>query len=309
MQVRALGTAAGGGFPQWNCGCENCSAVRAGTFQGKTRTQAQLAVSPNGNTWFLLGASPDLRSQIEVTSSLHPRNGIRQSPIAGVVLASADLDHALGLLLLRELQPLRVYTTPAVRTILLRDNSMFRMLNRVPNQVAWSELPLNAPIHVRDASGSESGLRCEAVSLGSKYPAYVGEQRIAELPEGESLIGLIVSADSGKKLGYFPSVPQVSVELLARMDDLDLLFFDGTFWSDDELIRVQGSGQTARQMGHLPVGSSDGTLERLAGLRGPRKIFMHINNTNPMLNEAGPEYAKMREAGWELAEDGSEWRL
>lgn len=309
MQVRALGTAAGGGFPQWNCACENCSAVRAGTFHGKARTQAQLAVSSDGDRWFLLGASPDLRSQIEATPELHPKNGLRQSPIAGVVLASADLDHVLGVLLLRELQPLRAYTTPAVRTILLRDNSMFRMLNRVPNQVAWSELPLHAPIHLRDAAGNESGLRCEAIALGSKFPAYVADQRIAELSQREALIGLILSTDSGKKLGYFPSVPHVNVELLARMDDLDLLFFDGTFWSDDELIRVQGSGQTARQMGHLPVASSEGSLQLLAGLRHPRKIFVHINNTNPMLDEAGPEYTKVREAGWELAEDGWQCQL
>jgi pyrroloquinoline quinone biosynthesis protein B len=309
MQVRALGTAAGGGFPQWNCACGNCSAVRAGTFRGKARTQAQLAVSEDGISWFLLGASPDLRTQIEATPPLHPRTGIRQSPIAGVMLANADLDHVLGLLLLRELQPLRVFATRAVQTILLHDNTMFRMLNRVPNQVAWSELPLNAPIHLRDAAGNESGLYCEAISLGSKLPAYVTDQRAAELPESEALIGLIVSNKSGKKLGYFPSVPQVDEELLARMDQLDLLFFDGTFWSDDELIRIQGSGQTARQMGHLPVGSSEGSLDRLAGLRRPRKIFVHINNTNPMLNESGAEFDKVHRVGWELAEDGWECRL
>src|SRR6266852_923207 len=140
MRVKILGSAAGGGFPQWNCACPNCRAVRSGTFQGKARTQTQVAVSQNDRSWFLLGASPDLRAQIEATSELQPRDGIRQSPIAGVVLANADLDHVLGLLLLRELQPLRVYASASILRILREENSMFRMLNRAPNQAVWSEI-------------------------------------------------------------------------------------------------------------------------------------------------------------------------
>jgi pyrroloquinoline quinone biosynthesis protein B len=304
MHVIALGTAAGGGFPQWNCGCANCAAVRAGNFSGRTRTQAQLAVSSDGNSWFLLGASPDLRSQIEATSSLHPQKGLRQSPIAGVVLASADLDHVLGLLLLRELQPMRVYATESVTRLLREDNSMFRMLNRVPEQVEWSSLRVGESIALSDARGRDSGLRCEAIALGSKFPAYVGTKRLAELVAQEALVGLIITDSNNKKLGYFPSVPEVNQALLARLDEVDVLFFDGTFWSDDELIRVQGAGQTARQMGHLPVSEPEGSLVRLAGLRHPRKIFVHINNTNPMLNEAGAEHRQVRAAGWEVAEDG-----
>ena len=309
MQVIALGTAAGGGFPQWNCACANCAAFRAGRFAGKTRAQAQLAVSCDTKSWFLLGASPDLRSQIEATASLHPQTGLRQSPVAGVVLAGADLDHVLGLLLLRELQPMRVYATESVTRVLREDNSMFGMLNRSKEQVEWSRLCAGEPTALRDARGGDSGLRCEAISLGAKFPAYVGAKRSADLLADEALVGLIIMATNNKKLGYFPTVPQVNDALLARFDELDVLFFDGTFWSDDELIRVQGMGQTARQMGHLPVSGAEGSLERLAGLRHPRKIFVHINNTNPMLNEAGAEHRQVRAAGWEVAEDGWQCEL
>src|ERR1700684_1121871 len=140
MQVKILGSAAGGAFPQWNCACANCRAVRTGTFQGKPRSQTQVAITQDGRSWFLLGASPDLRAQIEATPELHPRVGLRQSPIAGVVLANADLDHVLGLLLLRELQPLRVHATASVRRILREDNSMFGMLERVADQASWEDL-------------------------------------------------------------------------------------------------------------------------------------------------------------------------
>jgi pyrroloquinoline quinone biosynthesis protein B len=314
MRVKILGSAAGGGFPQWNCGCANCGAVRAGTFQGKARSQAQVvicndAISNDGRSWFLLGASPDLRAQIEATPELHPREGVRQSPIAGAVLANADLDHVLGLLLLRELQPLRVYATNSIRRILTEDNSMFAMLQRVPGQVNWSAVEPGATFPVLNAAGEDSGLRCRALSLGTHYPAYVSERRQVELASGEASLGLIVESATGKRLAYMPAVPQIDDALLKEFDAADVLLFDGTFWSDDELIRIQGSGKTARQMGHVPVSSGDGSLNRLARLRRPRKIFMHINNTNPMLNQAGPEYAQVRAAGWEIAEDGWEFDL
>jgi pyrroloquinoline quinone biosynthesis protein B len=309
MQVKVLGSAAGGGFPQWNCACRNCSALRAGRFAGKACTQAQLAVSVNGAAWFLLGASPDLRVQIEATPPLHPSTGLRQSPITGVVLSGADLDHVLGLLLMRELQPLRVYATASVTKILRENNSMFGMLNRVPRQVEWSVLSVGTTTALCNASGVDGGLDCEAISVGSKFPAYVSTEQAAELTGTEALLGLVLSARSGKKFGYFPSVPDVDDALLARLDQLDLLFFDGTFWSDDELIRVQGSNQTARQMGHLPVGGPGGSLERFVGLRRPRKMFVHINNTNPMLNEGGSEYQQVRAAGWEVGEDGWQCQL
>jgi pyrroloquinoline quinone biosynthesis protein B len=309
MRVKILGSAAGGAFPQWNCGCQNCRVLRAGGFSGKARSQAQVAISNDGKTWFLLGASPDLRAQIEASPELHPRDAVRQSPIAGAVLANADVDHVLGLLLLRELQPLRVYATDSVHRILTEDNSMFTMLQRVPDQVRWTDFAPQIPFRLLEPSGADSGLRCRAISLGTHYPAYVSPQRQGELNSAEASLGLMVESASGKRLAYMPAVPQIDDALLKEFESADVLLFDGTFWSDDELIRIQGAGQTARQMGHLPVSSPDGSLTRLAGLRRPRKIYVHINNTNPMLNEAGPEYAQVREAGWEIAEDGWQFDL
>jgi len=312
MRVKILGSAAGGGFPQWNCACPNCRALRIGTFHGKARTQAQVAISADDHTWFLLGASPDLRAQIEATPALHPREGVRQSPIAGAVLTNADIDHVLGLLLLRELQPLRVHATDSIRRILTEDNSMFAMLQRIPNQVSWTSFSPGTTFPLQNPSGEDSGLRCRALSLGTHFPAYVSQQRQSELAFRDASLGLIVESPSGKRLAYVPAVPQIDDALLEEFDSADVLLFDGTFWSDDELVRIQGSAhnvQTAKQMGHVPVSSSEGSLSRLAGVRRPRKIYVHINNTNPMLNQDGPEYRQVREAGWEIAEDGCQFDL
>jgi pyrroloquinoline quinone biosynthesis protein B len=309
MRVKILGSAAGGGFPQWNCACRNCRAVRAGNFPGKARSQAQVAVSHDGESWFLLGASPDLRSQIESFPELHPREGLRQSSVAGVLLASADLDHVLGLLLMRELQPLRVYGTASVLRILRQHNSMFGMLNRVANQVEWNEIAVGQEFCAHTISRAEPGLKCRSISLGTRYPAYAHTANGLNLDPSEALLGLLIESQSGAKLAYMPAVPEITDALLNELQSTDLLFFDGTFWSDDELIQVQGKGETARQMGHTPVSSAEGTLQKLAGLRRPRKIFLHINNTNPMLDESGPEFKAVREAGWEIAEDGWHFEL
>jgi pyrroloquinoline quinone biosynthesis protein B len=305
MQLLILGSAAGGGFPQWNCACRNCAGLRAGTFAGKARSQAQLAVEIEMGRWLLVGASPDLRSQIEATVSLQPRDGTLPSPIVGVVLTSGELDHVMGLLLLRELQPLVVHATPSIRRILREDNSMFGMLNRAPEQVVWKD--------IRPGDGfllefrNCSGLQCQTTPLGSRFPAYVTSDQRTKLSAHEALIGLVLESPEGKKMGYFPAVPEINGKLLEVLESCDLIFFDGTFWSDDELIRVRRSGHTAREMGHIPISASGGSLECLAGLRRPRKIFFHINNTNPVLDESGMEYGMVREAGWEIAEDG--WQL
>jgi pyrroloquinoline quinone biosynthesis protein B len=323
MRVKILGSAAGGGFPQWNCACPNCRELRAGSFVGKARSQAQVAISADSRSWFLLGASPDLRAQIEATAELHPRadarkdeiperdedvrKNIRHSPIAGAVLLNADVDHTLGVLLLRELQPLRAYSTASIRRILTEDNSIFAMLQRVPGQLTWNDFAPGESFPLLNAAGQDSGLRCRAISLGTHYPAYVSPARRSGLVRGEASLGLIVESPTGKRLAYLPAVPKIDDALFTELDSADVLLFDGTFWSDDELIRIQGSGQTARQMGHVPVSSPEGSLRRLAQLRRPRKIYVHINNTNPMLNEAGPEFRQVRESGWEVAEDG--WRF
>ncbi len=309
MQVEILGTAAGGGFPQWNCACRNCKALRNGSFPGKSRAQLQIAVSSDGQQWFLLNASPDLRAQIDANRFLHPGSGVRNSPIAGVVLTSADLDQSLGILLLRELQPLQIYATASIRRILREDNSMFSMLHRIPRQAEWSDIVPGTAFELTSTTGARSGIQCFAVTVATRYPSYVPAGRAAELNPNEAVLGLILQSASGKRLGYFPAVAELDRALLQQLDSLDVLLFDGTFWSDDELIRVQGEGQTAQQMGHVPIGSAEGSLRLLSKLQRPRKMFVHINNTNPMLDESGQEYRQVRESGWEIAEDGCHLEL
>jgi pyrroloquinoline quinone biosynthesis protein B len=314
MRVKILGSAAGGGFPQWNCACPNCRGLRAGTFPGKARTQAQVAISADEREWFLLGASPDLRAQIEATPELHPRvsadgDGIRQSPIAGAVLLNADIDHALGLLLLRELQPLAVHASNSTHRILTKDNSMFAMLQRIPGQVSWNEFKPGEMFSLLGPTAKDSGLHCRALPLGTHFPAYVSAERRSQLSPLESSLGLIVESPSGKRLAYMPAVPGINEALLRQLESCDVLFFDGTFWSDDELIQMKASGQTAQQMGHMAVSGTAGSLAKLGQLQRARRIYIHINNTNPMLNEAGPEYRQVHDAGWEIAEDRWQFEL
>jgi pyrroloquinoline quinone biosynthesis protein B len=306
MRLKILGSAAGGGFPQWNCACMNCSSVRNGSQSYRARSQTQVAVSHDGRSWFLLGASPDLRSQIESCRDLQPRDGSRSSPIAGVVLASADIDHCLGLLLLRELQPLQVYGTNPVSHLLREQNSMFGMLNRVPDQVRWQAIAAGQRFELRAVTNENFGISCLPVPLSPHYPAYA---RNPAMDPNEAVLGLILTSDSGKSVAYFPNAGEVSERIVRQLSDVDLVLFDGTFYTDDELIRVQGSGQRAREMGHVPVGGPDGSLGKLAGLKAARKMYIHINNTNPMLNESGAEYQAVRDGGWELAEDGWEITL
>jgi pyrroloquinoline quinone biosynthesis protein B len=307
MRIEILGSAAGGGFPQWNCNCRNCRSSRDGTLGGKPRTQTQVAICNDDRAWFLLNASPDLRMQIEATPVLHPRmlrprNQGRNSPIGAVLLTSADIDQIAGLLSLRELHPFRIYCTSSIRRILQEDNSVFAMLNRVPDQVSWAEINCDGSFCLQAERGA--GINCSVLSLGSRFPAYVSRDRSAALNPEEALLGVIAESSSGKRLAYMPAVPAVDEPLLKRLQETDLLLFDGTFWSDDELIREQGRGSTAREMGHIPISGAVGSLRLLAGLRRPRKVFVHVNNTNPMLDESGSEYREVRAAGWEIAEDG-----
>jgi pyrroloquinoline quinone biosynthesis protein B len=283
--------------------------LRAGSFSGKSRTQTQVAVSHDGHSWLLLNASPDLRLQIEQTRALQPRSTGRDSPIAGVILTSADIDQIAGLLSLRELQPLRIYCTLSLERILRADNSIFAMLNRVPQQVEWKNICVGNKFPLLSLSGEHLGLGCEAISLGNKYPVYVSSERAAGLRLEESSLGLVLTSSSGGRLAYLPAVPAIGDELLHLLQSVDLVLFDGTFWSDDELIQVQGGAATAHEMGHIPISGDGGSLRALAGLKRPRKIFVHINNTNPILDESSAEHREVRAAGWEIAEDGWQFKL
>jgi pyrroloquinoline quinone biosynthesis protein B len=299
MRIKVLGSAAGGGFPQWNCACPNCSRIRQGRLAGTPRTQTQLAWSDDG-PWTLLNASPDLRAQIEATPELWPRDGNRHSPIGDVVLTGAEVDQAIGLLLLREFHAFRVHATASVRNILTRDNSFFGVLERFAGQVVWNDIPLDRPFWVGNA-------RLTALPLPGSFPGFVSPARLKDCDAAEAVIGLCLSPESGgRTLAFLPCAASVADSLLTRLEECDVILFDGTFWSDDEPLRIPGIGRTARQMGHLPISGTDGSLERLAAVRGPRKILIHINNTNPILDEESPEYRIVRDAGWEVARDGME---
>jgi pyrroloquinoline quinone biosynthesis protein B len=202
-------------------------------------------------------------------------------------------------LLLRELQPCQVWATQPVIEILRAGNSMFRMLNRSEDQVRWNVVHAEEEFRLQSIDGKQSGVSCRVVHLSSRYPAYSGVAQNG----GAALVGLILKSADGKALGYFPQLPLLTDELKQLFTTLDCLLLDGTFWSNDELIRLQGAAQTALEMGHIPVGGKDGTLQRLSELTLSRRMYIHINNTNPMLNEARPEYRTVRESGWELAYD------
>jgi pyrroloquinoline quinone biosynthesis protein B len=299
MRVRILGSAAGGGFPQWNCSCRNCSSLRQGAFSGVARTQAQLAWSAIPGQWTLVNASPDLRQQIDATPELWPTGDGRHSPISDVVLTGAEVDQALGLLLLREFHSFRIHATASVRRILTEDNSLFAVLERFSGQTCWRDIPLNEPF-------SAGGAHLEAALTGGSFPGFVGKTRLAELPGAEAAIGLIVTSDTGGAMAFLPGIGSVSDTLMERLEACDVILFDGTFWSDDEPARIPGLGRRAEQMGHMPVSGAGGSLERLRTLRRPRRIYIHINNTNPILDEESMEHQKVRESGWEIAYDGME---
>jgi pyrroloquinoline quinone biosynthesis protein B len=298
MWFRVLGAAAGGGFPQWNCHCFNCSRLRLGTLRAKARSQAQAAVSSDGHSWHLLNASPDLRGQIENAAFLWPATGVRHSPIRSVILTSAEIDAVTGLLSLREFQPFTVYSTQAVQDILLCQNNLFHALQRLPNQVKWRVFSSGGVFQ------PDTGLPVQTIPLRSDYPAFV---TTTHQPQ-EAGVGLALG-NGGRHLLFLPAVGEITEELLGQMEQSDLLLFDGTFWSDDELIRVQQGARTARQMNHVPMSGPGGSLEVLSKLKRPRKVYMHINNTNPVLDEDSPEHRAVVDAGWELAFDGMEFEL
>ena len=256
-----------------------------------------------------MNASPDLRYQIESFPALHPREAsYRDSPIQSIVLPSAEVDAALGVLLLRESQPLQIYATPAVRQLLVEDNNLFAVLRRQPDQVLWRDIFPDQPFALTSREGVSSGIRCTPVSSGGAFPGHVPPERAEQLNSDEAVLGFFFEHQS-RKLAFFPGALHIAADQLEQISGCDAVLFDGTFWSDDELLRLQGQGKTARQMGHLPIGGPGGTLEQFSGVTRPRKIFIHINNSNPMLDEQSTEHQKALDASWEIAFDGMEIEL
>jgi pyrroloquinoline quinone biosynthesis protein B len=261
--------------------------------------QLQAIFSSDDSHWTLINASPDLRFQIEANPQLQPSAtlGARNTPIRSIILTSADLDQVLGLLLLREFQPLHIYATGLVREI-LEANSFFRMLHRVPNQLTWTTIVAGSPFSVAD------GIVCTPVELPSTPPYYAKEFAGTKIT-GAS-VGLIIESQ-GLRIAYTPSLPEITEELLAVYETCDAILVDGTFWSDVELSSNHSGTPLARAIGHIPMSGEDGTIALLGKLTAPRKVFIHINNTNPVLDPRNAEYKQVIDAGWEIGHDG--WQL
>ena len=306
MIVKVLGSAAGGGFPQWNCSCLNCAGFRKGTLRARPRTQTQIAFSPGRDVWVLIAASPDLRTQILANRDLWPLpHNPGRSPIVAVFLPSADVDVVMGLLHLREFQSFSIFATAAVRQIIRDQNSLFRVLDRATPSVNWHELSMDHPNDFPRLINCEAmpAFRYTAISLGGKYPDYSEESRNRNPPADQANLGFVIE-QAGKKIFVAPSLPGESVAWCKHATSADIVLIDGTFWSDGELLATGRTQKTARDMGHLPLSSPDGLLARYPHDARGRKILIHINNTNPILNENSDEHKALLEAGFEIAYDG-----
>ena len=297
MWVRVLGSAAGGGFPQWNCGCPQCRAARDGARPCRARTQSSVAVSADYRRWFLLNASPDIRAQIESFPALHP-DGIRDSPLRSVLLTDAELDHTFGLLLLRETDDIEIHCTEAVYETLLTGTSLLRTLGAYTG-VEWQ------PVTTGREMSLDDGLSYLAFEVPTNKRARFGTGE-----SGESVVGYrITDARTGRALVYLPGAQQLTASVRKQLQDCACLLFDGTCWQDDELVELGIANKTSREMGHLPIGDADGSLKQLARLPIERKIYIHINNTNPILIEDSPERRSVEEHGLEVAVDGLELEI
>ncbi|SRR5579875_203282 len=306
MHVKVLGSAAGGGFPQWNCACRNCSRFRSGELRSKARTQAQIAVSSSGSGWLLVNASPDLRTQVLSTEELAPARFPRSTGISAVLLTNAEVDSVAGLLHLREFQQFRVFATPSVKRILREENRIFHVLERANPPVIWEEIPRESWFDT--STSTDRGLRCRAVNLGGKYPDYVSSALRQELAPEEAVIGLVFN-EGDKRLMYAPSLPGHTDEWKEWARSSDLCLLDGTFWDDRELIEQVAGSKTAREIGHIPLAGTGGLLEQFRDAGKARRVLIHLNNTNPVLDEDSAEYRQVRAAGWEIAYDGTDFDL
>jgi len=293
FRARILGAAAGGGLPQWNCGCRNCDLARIGDIP--PQTQSSLAVSLDGTRWAILNASPDIRDQIARAPELHP-TGLRSLPLAAVLLTNGDIDHVAGLLTLREMQPFTLFATPGIHEV-LDANPIFEALNR--SVVPRKAVALKAPFEL------VPGLEATLFAVPGKVPLYMESGEVRTDLVGEQTVGVELRAGAAR-IHYIPGCAMMTDALRARLDGADVVFFDGTLWRDDEMQRAGLGEKTGKRMGHMSMSGADGTIAAFEDIRVGQKVFVHMNNTNPVLRPDSDEWAQAEAAGWIIGRDGME---
>lgn len=304
MRAVVLGAAAGGGFPQWNSNADACRRARSGDPAAARRTQASLAVSGDGERWFLINASPDLREQIQAQAILHPKRGLRSSPIEGVILTGADVDAIAGLLHMRERQAFTLYGSDRVLGV-LKANPIFNVLS--DECVRRETVPLGRAFEPHHVDGSGSGVSVELFDVPGKVALYLETGSSPQELAGKAgdTVGVEIRS-GGRRLVYIPGCAQMTDALKKRLAGAATVLFDGTLWRDDEMVAAGLGPKTGRRMGHMSVSGPDGTVAAFRGIAVERKILVHINNSNPILLDDSAERRALSEEGWEVAYDGME---
>lgn len=296
FRARILGAAAGGGLPQWNCGCDTCNLAREGGIA--SQTQSSLAVSADGVTWAILNASPDIRDQLAHTPELHP-TGLRSLPLSAVLVTNGDIDHVAGLLTLREMQPYTLFATPGIQEV-LDANPIFEALNR--SVVTRKPVVLETPFELLP------GLEATLFSVPGKVPLYMEQGEVETNLVGEQTVGVELQGDKAR-IYYIPGCAMMTDDLRARLDGADMVFFDGTLWRDDEMRRAGLGDKTGKRMGHMSMSGADGSIAAFKHMRVGQKVFVHMNNTNPVHRPDSEERAQAEAAGWTIGRDGMEISL
>jgi pyrroloquinoline quinone biosynthesis protein B len=310
MFIHVLGSAAGGGFPQWNCNCANCAGLRNGSINAKARTQSSIAVSSDGINWVLFNTSPDIRAQLADFEPLQPARQLRDTGISAIVLMDSQIDHTTGLLMLREGCPHDVYCTDMVLEDLSSGFPLFSMLKHWNGGLQNRPILLNKDDHTQEGSftiPNIDGLRFHAVPLLSKAPPYSPHRNNPHV--GDNIGIRIEDTRSGKNLFYSPGLGEPEPHIIKLMQRADCLLVDGTFWREDEMAFAGVGTKLAAEMGHLPQSGENGMIELLRPMKKPRKVLIHINNTNPILIEDSEQRAILNKEGIEVAYDGMDIEL
>ncbi|MBJ6351907.1 pyrroloquinoline quinone biosynthesis protein PqqB [Acinetobacter pittii] len=303
MYIYVLGSAAGGGFPQWNCNCPNCHGVRTGTIQAKARTQSSIAISENGTDWVLLNASPDIRQQLFEFKAAQPARKLRDTGITSVILMDSQLDHTTGLLTLREGCPMKVWCTKMVHQDLTSGFPVFNMLKHWNGGLQYHEIN---PKQAFKIDGFEN-LEFLPLIIKSAAPPYSPHRN--DPHDGDNIALIIKDHKTQKQLFYAPGLGKIDDQIMQIMQSSDCVMIDGTLWTDDEMQQTGVGTKTGREMGHLYISGEGGSLSYLNQLNTPKKVLIHINNTNPILNENSSQFAELKANGVEVAYDGMQIEL